>query len=159
MRSDIAEKWGMEVAENGFAQLPNYLILLNQFVDADSKLSPVELITLIQIASAWWEKDKLPFPSIRTLAIRSGVSERQMHRTIRTLEDKGLLKRVKKKENSIMSSNSYDLSPLVSVLSDAARIFESPYKRKIKTGKYTSQKGRRKALRLPMRSDSTEEPL
>lgn len=130
---DIVDKWGQEVAEGGFAQVPAYLIYLNQFADPDDRLPPVELITLIQLVSAWWKKDEAPFPSIKTLAARSGVSERQMQRAINSLEAKQLIKRIKKKARSVISSNAYDLTPLVDELKLAAKYYETPYKRNLKT--------------------------
>ena len=42
--NDIAEKWGRPVAERGFAQIPNYLLLLNQFLGRENRLAPVELL-------------------------------------------------------------------------------------------------------------------
>ena len=30
--SEVASKWGTPVAERGFAQIPNYLLLLNRFL-------------------------------------------------------------------------------------------------------------------------------
>jgi predicted transcriptional regulator len=130
---DIVDKWGQEVAEGGFAQIPAYLIYINQFADTEDRLSPVELVTLIQLVSAWWKKDEAPFPSIKTLAARSGVSERQMQRAINNLEAKNLIKRVKKKARGVISSNAYDLSPLVEELKVAAKYYETPYKRNLKT--------------------------
>src|SRR4051794_11322455 len=98
---DIVDKWGQEVAEGGFSQVPSYLVYINQYADTEDRLSPVELLTLIQLASAWWKKDEAPFPSIKTLAVRCGVSERQMQRSINSLEEKQLIKRIKKKAKGI----------------------------------------------------------
>ncbi|MEG8055351.1 hypothetical protein QP185_22485 [Sphingomonas aerolata] len=57
----IVEKWGKEVAERGFAQVPNYLLLLNQFLDTDSRLSAIEMLILIQLVGNWWRKGKCLF--------------------------------------------------------------------------------------------------
>lgn len=129
---DVVSKWGAAVAKNGFTQLPAYLVFLNQYTDPEHRLSPVELMTLFQLVATWWKKDEAPYPSIKTLALRTGVSERQMQRAINTLEQKNLIKRVKKKGKGIISANAYDLSPLVETLNSAADLHDTPYKRKLK---------------------------
>lgn len=129
--SDVADKWGKPVAERGFAQVPNYLLLLNQFLDKDHRLSPIELLVLIQLVGSWWRKDALPFPSMGTLATRCGVSSRQIQRAINRLETLGLVKRVNRRTKGIISSNAYDLEPLVNVLGEVARAFPNEFPRNV----------------------------
>jgi DNA-binding transcriptional regulator YhcF (GntR family) len=128
--SQLVDKWGSAVAGRGFAQVPNYLLLINRFLDEDSRLSPVELLVLIELVGTWWKKSELPFPSIKTLATRCGVSERQMQRAIKSLERLGLLKRVKRRDKGIIASNSYDLQPLAEVLNEIAKAFPNEFPRK-----------------------------
>jgi DNA-binding transcriptional regulator YhcF (GntR family) len=126
--SDIVEKWGEPVAERGFAQIPNYLLLANQFLDP--RLSPVELLVLIQLTGTWWRKADLPFPSVATLATRCGVSGRQVQRAIAQLEKRELLKRVPRRSQGIIASNAYDLAPLVTILERIAKAFPNAFPRK-----------------------------
>jgi len=128
---DIAAKWGLEVAERGFAQIPNYLIQLNLYVHDDHKLSPAEMVVLLQLVATWWKKDEMPFPSMNTLAERAWISERQVQRSIKSLEQKGYLKKAKKKIKGVIASNVYDLSPLVSILQTVAAHFINKHPRKI----------------------------
>lgn len=130
--SDIIEKWGAPVAERGFAQLPNYLLLLNQFLDEDNRLTPVELLVLVQLVGTWWKKDEQPFPSMGTLAVRCGVSERQIQRAVNKLEELKLIARVKRRQRGIISSNAYDLRPLVSVLEQISKAFPNEFPRRVK---------------------------
>ncbi len=132
--SDITEKWGRSVAERGFAQVPNYLLLLNQFLDKDTRLSPVELLVLVQLVGTWWKKADQPFPSMSTLAVRCGVSERQIQRAVNRLVELELIKRVKRRLRGIISSNAYDLGPLVSVLEDIAKVFPNEFPRRVDRG-------------------------
>lgn len=127
--SDVAEKWGDEVAERGFSQVPNHLLLLNQFLSTDKRLSPVELLVLLQLVGSWWKKDDLPFPSMMTLALRCGVSERQIQRSVARLEKLGLLQRVNRRKSGIIASNAYDLTPLVSILQQVAKAFPNEFPR------------------------------
>lgn len=147
--SDVSEKWGENVAGRGFAQVPNYLLLANQFLDP--KLSPVELLVLIQLVGAWWRKDDLPFPSVATLATRCGVSGRQIQRAVGQLERREVLKRVSRRAQGLIASNAYDLSPLVVLLERVAKAFPNAFPRKPKSVKLpgnTSQSPKKRALRL-----------
>lgn len=132
--ADVVSKWGEAIADRGFAQLPNYLLFLNQFLDDDYKLSATELLILVQIVAAWWKKDELPFPSMSTLATRCGVSERQVQRSVTRLEELGLLLRVKRRSSGIIGSNAYDLAPLVSILEKVAKTYPNAFPRRIEVG-------------------------
>jgi predicted transcriptional regulator len=132
---DVAAKWGYEVAERGFTQVPHYLMFLNQFVDESHRLTPVELLLLLQLVSVWWRKEEQPYPSMATLAVRCGVSERQVQRSVARLEKLNLLKRVKRRTSGIISSNAYDLSPLVEFLAKVAEIYPNAFPRQIARGK------------------------
>jgi hypothetical protein len=133
--SDIAQKWGVNVAQRGFAQIPNYLLLLNQFLDEDRRLSPVELLVLLQLVGSWWVKDTMPFPSMKTLAVRCGVSDRQIQRAVNKLEKVGLVARVNRRNKGIIASNAYDLAPLVSLLGDVAKVFPNEFPRNVDKAK------------------------
>lgn len=130
---DIIKKWGPEVATRGFTQIPNYLLLLNNFLDVDSRLKPLDLMILIQLVGSWWNVEDKPFPSAKTLAVRCGASERQVYRSISMLESIPLIKKVKRSNKGIIASNAYDLQPLVEVLAAAAKVYPTDYPRKIKT--------------------------
>lgn len=138
--SEILDKWGADVAQRGFAQVPNYLLLLNQFLDEDSRLSPTELLILMQLVGAWWKKEENPFPALSTLATRSGVSLRQAQRAVTRLEENGYLKREKRKQGRLIASNSYNLSPLVEQLKVVANAFPNASPRRIKKLKLVKNK-------------------
>lgn len=130
--SDVALKWGDAVAGRGFSQIPNYLLFINQFIDKENHLSPLEVLLLVQLSGAWWKKDEMPFPSMRTLAIRCGTSERQVLRAISHLEELNLLKRVKRRSKGLIASNAYDLSPLVEFLQEIAKMYPNEFPRNVR---------------------------
>lgn len=130
---DIATKWGRDVAGAGFSQIPNYLLRFNQFTAPDDRLSSVELLLLIELAGAWWKKDEPPFPSMKTLAVRCGTSERQILRAVKRLEEIPLLRRINRKRRGIIATNSYDLLPLVEVLQFVAESYPPARRRAIKS--------------------------
>ena len=121
--SDIVIKWGQPVAERGFAQIPNYLLLINNFIDPEVALKPLESLVLINLAGSWWKKDEQPFLSMRTLATRCGASERQVHRAILKLEELKLIAKEKRRTKGIISSNAYNMQPLVEMLGAIASTF------------------------------------
>lgn len=130
---EIVLKWGRDVVASGFAQVPNYLLKFNQFTSEEDRLSPTELLLLIELASTWWKKDDLPFPSMKTLSVRCGTSERQILRAVKRLEGIPLLQRIKRKKKGIIASNAYDLSPLVEVLQVIAESYPPEKKRRLRS--------------------------
>jgi hypothetical protein len=154
---DIAEKWGQRVAARGFAQVPNYLLLLNQFLDKEHRLSPIELLLVIQLVGTWWRKDQLPFPSMNRLAIRCGVSERQIQRAVNHLVKLGLIGRVKRRSQGIISSNAYDLAPLVSFLNTVAESFPNEYPRTLEQ-RATTPKEEASPPQTDDKGPSTQQP-
>lgn len=127
--SEVSKKWGERVADRGFSQVPNYLLLLNQFLDPDNRLTPLELLLLIELSGSWWKKEEQPFPSMRSLAIRCGTSERQVLRAVSHLEELNFLRRVKRRSKGVIASNAYDLSPLVEMLDEVAKIYPNEFPR------------------------------
>lgn len=131
--SEVSGKWGVNVAARGFAQIPNYLLFLNQFLEGDKRLTPIEMGALIQLVGTWWRKDTLPFPSVATLATRIGASPRQVQRALSNLESRGYLKREARRSRGIAASNAYDLSPLVEVLGEIATAFPNAFPRNVRS--------------------------
>ena len=132
-------KWGRPVVERGFTQVPNILLQVNMFVHDDHKLSAAELVILLQLVAAWWEKDDLPYPSMRTLSERSGISERQVQRAVKALGEKGYLVKVKKKLKRVIASNAYDLKPTVEILTEIANHYTNQTPREIDVEKDLSR--------------------
>jgi Helix-turn-helix domain len=108
-------KWSPKIAKFGHVEVPNLLITLRK----ELGLKAPELLILIVICYWYWAEGEQPFPSQRTLAEFTGMSERIVNRYIGSLELKGLLK----KKRRWGSSNSYDLSPLITILDNAASMF------------------------------------
>jgi hypothetical protein len=147
--SDVSEKWGDSVAGRGFAQIPNYLMLINNFLDESNRLSPLELLVLLQLVGTWWKKGDMPFPSMGTLAVRCGVSLRQMQRTITDLEQRGLIGRVSRRRQGLKASNAYNLSPLVAYLGEVAKAFPNEFPRRIRRVDPSVIRARIQALSAP----------
>lgn len=132
---DIKSKWGKKIAERGFTQIPNYLLYANMFVADEIKLSATETLILIHLIASWWKKNELPYPSMKTLSERSGISSRQVQRALNSLEKKEYIVRKKRRINRAIASNVYDLSPTIEILNLVADHYENKFPRKIKTYK------------------------
>jgi DNA-binding GntR family transcriptional regulator len=66
-----------------------------------------------------------------TLAARCGVSDRQIQRAINHLVKIGLIRRVNRRTRGIISSNAYDLTPLVLILNEIAKAFPNEFPRNV----------------------------
>lgn len=54
-----------------------------------------DLLVALNILGAWWYRDRLPFPSTRTIAVRMGVTMRTVQRHLTKLEELGLIRRLR----------------------------------------------------------------
>lgn len=121
-KNSALEKWGSSLASTGFTILPNQLLTYNSKAAEKDKISPSEFFVLCQLLLHWWSARDMPFPSKATISERTGLSARQVQRTLGSLEKKGLLRRVARfgKANAGRMSNAYDLSLLVQALNALA---------------------------------------
>lgn len=104
----LAARWGSDrLFDEGFVALPATLLRLYARLD----LSNSELVFILQLMSFKWDENA-PFPSYNTLAQRMGITPEMARRHAKSLEHKGLLRRVKRTGRS----NAFDLQPLSAAL-------------------------------------------
>lgn len=104
----LAARWGSELLfEEGFVAVP--AAFLRCYTQAN--LSNSELVFVLQLMSFKWNENA-PFPSYKTVAQRMGITTEMARRHAKSLEEKGLLKRVKRTGQS----NAFDLRPLTCAL-------------------------------------------
>lgn len=108
VHSSVRERWGV-AADTGWSAIPN-ILLVNQW---RLQLTSEQLNVALNIFMHWHAKMRMPFPRVSTIAKRMGVSERSVHRTLKTLLDRGFLIKEKRKR---YTAQSYDVTPLVHVL-------------------------------------------
>lgn len=103
-------KWGKPVMDLGFCIVPSLLLRAQRRLG----LSPTHLAVLMHLADYWWDVNRKPFPSKKTLAERLDLGPRQVQRHIADLEAAGFLQRIERKaQGRGKLSNEYDLSGLV----------------------------------------------
>jgi hypothetical protein len=113
-------KWGKSVIERGFCIVPSLLLRGQKRL----ALSPTQLAVLMHLADYWWDVDRKPYPSKKTLGERLGLSPRQVQRYIAELEAMKLVKRIERKAaHRGKLSNEYDLSGLANRLKELAPEF------------------------------------
>ncbi len=87
------------------------MIWLNAVMFHTPQLTPHQALALIAIATNA-NDDGLCWPSVATLAVKAHSDERNLRRTIKALEDAGLLSRARRvRSDGAQSSNIYQLSP------------------------------------------------
>jgi len=106
--ASLSEKWGAEIIHFGWTAIPNALLRNMGALG----INPTEMVIICNLNRFWWEKDRLPFPSILKMADEMGVSSKTIERNLSSLEKKGLI--VKKANTG--KSNTYDMSPLIEKL-------------------------------------------
>lgn len=97
----FSAKWGEEASKHGFTQIPNVMIHCQKHLG----LKDGELAILCHLLSYWFSEEGEVFPSIETLAHRSGKAYSTIQKRLCGLETKGFIKRNKRQG----TSNEYDL--------------------------------------------------
>lgn len=118
--TNVYDKWGIS-AQLGFQQIPN-ILFKNQ---AKLGLSAIELVVLLNVTLHWWEKNYLPSPRTSVIAKRIGVSRRTIERNIKSLEEKGFIRRrprfqINTYDNEKLTIREFDLTGLVVLLEEFA---------------------------------------
>ena len=113
----LSVRFGEEILARGHTAIPN--LVLNYYVRLG--LSGPELLFTIHVWQHWWS-DRDPYPSLRTIAARMGISVRQAKRYVESLEHKGFLRVVERfLPDGSQTTNEFDYSPLIRAVVAAAR--------------------------------------
>jgi predicted transcriptional regulator len=110
------EKWG-EALDGGFQVLPDILLRCQR----ELKLSTTDVVVLLHLTMAWWNRHRLPFPRTTTIARRMDVTDRTVQRSIERLKKMRLLYKKTRKNEAGETRVAYDLTPLADRLIDISR--------------------------------------
>lgn len=110
----VDKRWGSKLVQNGWVPIANdYIRKIHLLVDKNKKCpNPTQMMLIIVIISYKWD-EKMPFPSLDTLAKQLGLKERAVRTSLKNLEERGLIRIVKKTGSR---KNRYDVSPLIEKL-------------------------------------------
>jgi hypothetical protein len=104
----LAVRWGsLQLFDEGFVGVPAALVTRY----AKLGLSTGEFVFVLELMVFKWN-EQAPFPSYHTLAQRMGVTTEMTRRHAKSLEAKGMLKRLRRTGQS----NVFDLLPLTNTL-------------------------------------------
>lgn len=110
--------WGI-CEETNFTKVPEVFLSINNYVKENSrKLSPVEMIVLLHLITAWQQDLKFPVLPKSFFADRLDISTRQIQRILSSLETKGYISKMSTYNNNLRSSNEYDLAGILELISD-----------------------------------------
>jgi len=128
-------KWGKKVMDLGFCIVPSLLLRGQQRLG----LNATQLALLMHLADYWWDLERKPYPTKKTLGERLNLKPRRVQQVIAELEQAGFVKREKRSSHRGQLSNFYDLSGLVAKL----RALEPDFRR----AEEAAREGRRQAAR------------
>ncbi len=113
VRKESEKKWGKAVIARGFLIIPSMIVRAQARLGIDAR----QLTVLLHLADHWWEAERLPYPSKKTIAERMRVTPRHVQRYLTALETHGLIRRIERKSaQGGRMNNAYDLSGLVAKL-------------------------------------------
>lgn len=113
----VEARWSRAVLAHGYTILPALLINGQRKLG----LTPDEMNVVLHLAYHWRTAGHDPFPTKKRIAGLMGKSDKQVQRYFQSLEEKGLVQRVKRMSSSRgQMSNSYDLSGLIVRLRELA---------------------------------------
>ena len=107
----VAERWGAAVA-SGFTVVPNSLLR----AQSELGLTAVDVVVLLNLLVHWWHRDRLPFPRTNAIAKRTGLSNRTIQRSLKELQGKGLVRKLRGADDRTR----YELDGLQKALSSYA---------------------------------------
>lgn len=131
-RRSFIDNWTPFIAKNKFSQIPNLLIVHT----GDLGITPIEFVLLVGLIKHRWDINK-PYPSLVTLGRYCGKSRNTMQAAARSLERKGLLRRVFRDGKR---TNEYDFKPLIKRLESYSQVIEKPTRVYRKTDNNTYRK-------------------
>jgi predicted transcriptional regulator len=104
----FSQKWSINIADKGFAAIPNCLL----FCQADLGLKGEEAVVLLHLLAYYWEVNSKIYPSSNTIGKSLGKTNSTVRRKIQILEKKGFVKRIYR----VGQSNFYEITPTINKL-------------------------------------------
>lgn len=142
-KRSVEARWGKVNTAAGWTALPSVLFMRQQAL----RLDALDLNIVLHLAGAWWDADRHPYPTVETLAMAIGVTERTIQRRIAELEQWGYIKRVERfTKAGSQTSNAYDLSGLVKACEPFAKEHSEEREQRKKEAVARSTRKKPKAL-------------
>jgi len=113
------KKWGVPLVEAGWTMIPSTILECQAALGLD----PVDLNILLQIAKHWWQEEKLPYPSIKSIANCIGKSPSTVQRRITKMKKSKVIevKHRFNERNKGQTSSVYRFTGLIKKATEFAR--------------------------------------
>jgi DNA-binding transcriptional regulator YhcF (GntR family) len=103
-------KWSKPLMTAGWNAIPSIIIEKQEALGLDA----LDMNIIIHLSNYWWHADKLPCPSVATIAKAIGVKPRTVQKRIAALQANGLIERVERRESRFGSqTNLYSFNGLI----------------------------------------------
>lgn len=122
--SAIRARWRGAVThgETGFTAVPDILIRSQNRLG----LTSMEVVVLLNLLMHWWRPEDWPYPRMSVIGHRIGTSRRTVERAVQSLEEKGLVRRLRTEALSDGPTiRRFDLSGLIKTLQGLAEESEA----------------------------------
>jgi hypothetical protein len=111
-------KWSKPLMAAGWNAIPSIIIEKQQALGLDA----LDMNIILHLSNYWWQADKLPFPSVDTIAQAIGVKPRTIQKRISALHALGLLTRIERRHTRFGSdTNLYSFEGLIAAAAPHAK--------------------------------------
>jgi hypothetical protein len=104
------KKWTKPLMDAGWNAIPSIIIEKQAALGLDA----VDMNIIVHLSHYWWNAEKLPHPSIETIAAAIGIGPRAVQKRIKALEGANLLTRTqRRKTRNGSDTNLYGFEGLI----------------------------------------------
>jgi DNA-binding transcriptional ArsR family regulator len=131
------QKWTKPLMDAGWNALPSIIIEKQAALGLDA----IDMNIIVHLSNYWWNAEKLPHPSIETIATAIGLKPRAVQKRIKALEELKLLTRIERRKTRFGSdTNLYGFDGLIKAATPFAL-------EKVKAREEKAQQERERVLR------------
>lgn len=131
------QKWTKPLMDAGWNAIPSIIIEKQAALGLDA----VDMNIIVHLSHYWWNAEKLPHPSIKTIAAAIGLKPRAVQKRIKSLQAANLLTRTERRETRYGSdTNLYSFEGLIAAATPFAI-------EKVRAREEKSQQERERVLR------------
>lgn len=104
------QKWSKILMQAGWNALPSIIIEKQEALGLDA----IDMNIIVHLSNYWWNAERLPQPSVATIAKAIGVTERTVQKRITALVGLGLMSRQERRKTRFGSAtNLYGFEGLI----------------------------------------------
>lgn len=144
-------KWTKPLMEAGWTIIPSMIFERQRALG----LYPVDINVLMQLVVRWWTADNPPYPSLKDIARRIGVSVSTVQRSLKRMQTKGFIEIRPRFDDRGQTSNSYHFDGLIKEVTPFA---EEALAERAKRQQEEQERSIRRRPRSPLRIVEPKKP-